>query len=126
DDGGCGGVVAARGGAWWWGSDRSVGEKHFGTRSENSPKKCRRRNTRRKVTAVGCWPEKLAREDDRKTFPAAAVVAGLFFRWLGFGEERETFLIYVCVFITNEGDLGFIYPKALKESDKSLIVEGSL
>ncbi|GJV96455.1 hypothetical protein Tco_1548032 [Tanacetum coccineum] len=52
---GYGGAVAAHGGAWWWGSDRSVGEKHFWTQSENSPEKWRRRNTRRKVTG----------EDDR-------------------------------------------------------------
>ncbi|GJV57679.1 hypothetical protein Tco_1458684 [Tanacetum coccineum] len=47
--GGDGEVWWGGSGAWWWRSDRSVGEKHFG----------------------------LGRKTRRKTFPAAAVVAGI-------------------------------------------------
>ncbi|GJU75507.1 hypothetical protein Tco_1272577 [Tanacetum coccineum] len=104
---GCGGAVAAHGGACWWGSDRSVGEKHFWTRSENSPEKWRRRNTRRKVTGQisgssdWWWPEKLAGDGDRETFltatadgrntsPAAAAGSSI-------EREGEKILFIVCV-----------------------------
>ncbi|GKE64533.1 hypothetical protein Tco_1518694, partial [Tanacetum coccineum] len=61
------GLVAAPGGAWWWGSDRSVGEKHFG----------------------------LGRKTRRKTFSAAAVAE--IRRWLPERVREYEREMYVCV-----------------------------